>query len=262
MTWLRWDTDAPHSDVVGHLAESLSVPLPYAFGLYVACCLGFGQHRPDGRVELVTDSTLEQWAYWPGKKGVFATAFRSRCVGPDGTLRGWWRNAALLRKQQADAGKRKPPKNPPKTPEDCPENPRGNVADDGGRRTEDGYDNGTTPTGLPGRLATRLVGEPGRHAVADFLDRLPATQSPEQWQAVLLGCLDGLGLAQGRAATVSELAAACTDYNPPTWGLVHFRAFVDRIVAKRFRLPISTGQPSDKTARAIAAAKAFAEDRS
>lgn len=100
MTWLRFDADAAQSDVVGHLAEALGIPAPHAFGCYVACCLGFGAHRPDGRAGHVSDTTLEQWALWVGKRGRFAAAFRARCVAEDGTIRGWWRQEKLLNRQQ------------------------------------------------------------------------------------------------------------------------------------------------------------------
>lgn len=117
MTWLRWDTDAPRADSIGHLSDDLGVPVPYAFGLYAGCCFGFGDHRKDGRAAAVSDTSLEQWAGWSGKRGRFAAAFRARCVDPDtGTIRGWWRQRKLMEKQEADRQRRKPPKNPQKTP--------------------------------------------------------------------------------------------------------------------------------------------------
>jgi hypothetical protein len=127
VTWLRWDTDAAFSDVVGDLVSDLRLHPAQVFGHYVATCLGFGQHRPDGIVTTVSDAALEGWARWTGKAGRWAAAFRARCVDPDGVIRGWWRNSALLRKQEMDAKKRKPPKNPRGFVEGTPEKPPGYV---------------------------------------------------------------------------------------------------------------------------------------
>jgi hypothetical protein len=109
------------------------------------------------------------------------------------------------------------------------------------------------------RLVAKLNGQPGRHAVVDFLEHLPPTEDAARWQQTLLGCLEGLGTQAGRETTVSELAAACTDYlaaAPPKWGLVHFRSFVDRVVAKRFRSPHQSKDqkpdPADVGARWLA----------
>lgn len=132
MTWLRWDTDAPFSDVVGDLSTALGLPPAHAYGLYNACCLGFGKHRPDGQVVDVSDANLEGWARWGGRPGRFAAAFRARCTSdgngsdPAGTIRGWWRQRALLDKQTRDAQKRKPPKNPRGSEEETPEKPARN----------------------------------------------------------------------------------------------------------------------------------------
>lgn len=131
MTWLRWDTDSPFSDVVGDLAEALDVQPAQAFGHYVACCLGFGQHRRDGMVSAVSDRNLEIWALWRGRAGRFAAAFRARCTadgsGRDtaGSVRGWWRQRALLDKQRRDALKRKPAQDQRETREGPPPKPPG-----------------------------------------------------------------------------------------------------------------------------------------
>lgn len=268
MTWTRWDTEAPHSDVVGYLAEALHVRQAEAYGLYNACCQGFAKHRADGLVSEVPDTSIERWAMWEGKKGRFAAAFRARCVSegggkdPAGTIRGWWRQAALLTKQAKDA--QRPPSHRRDHPDGSREeisgeparesggNPRGNSDGDGGRRTEDVDE--TISSILPARLLTKLVGHPARYAITGFLDGLPPGQTLEAWGMCLNGCLEGLGTEQGRKASVDELAAACNDYRstpPASWGIPHFRSFVDRIVAKRFR-PQRRSQ--GKTAAAVSAA--------
>lgn len=142
MTWLRWDTDTPRSDRIGLLAEALRIDLAKALGHYFACICGFGEHRRDGALDVVPDSTLEQWAGWTGKPGAFAAAFRQHCRADgtrkdaDGTCRGWWRNLAPLAKQERDSMKRRPSRNPRGSGDMTPEKPaRVNASDPRETRT-------------------------------------------------------------------------------------------------------------------------------
>jgi hypothetical protein len=120
VTWIRWETKTPKHELVGDLAEGLKVRRAEALGLYNATCCGFGEYRKDGRADQITDTTLEQWAEWEGRKGRFAEIFRQRCVEQRsgqrdavGTVKGWWRQAALLEKQVKDNSRPKPAKRPP-----------------------------------------------------------------------------------------------------------------------------------------------------
>lgn len=123
MTWIRWDTVTPRSEVIGFLAERLGVKPVQALGHYNAMACGFGDHRADGRLDKVSDPMLETWAMWAGKPGRFAKAMRDWCAmavevdGDPGELRGWWRQTALLTKQERDRqkpdGRKKSRANPP-----------------------------------------------------------------------------------------------------------------------------------------------------
>lgn len=96
-----------------------------------------------------------------------------------------------------------------------------------------------SPLGLAS-LVQRMQVEPERWQVSAFFDAMPDTEDREHWARLLVSCLDGLQLAQGKACTTSQLAAACTDY--PTvvksgkWGAQHFRACVQRIVDAETRV--------------------------
>lgn len=118
---------------MGALAERLKVGPAQAFGHFTAACCSFGEYRADGRTDLVSDTTLEDWALWRGRAGRFAVAFRELCVerregqrDAIGVVKGWWRQQALLQKQARDAEKRSPPKTPAKPPG----NPRGFLGHD------------------------------------------------------------------------------------------------------------------------------------
>lgn len=124
MTWLRWDTDTPRSSVVALLANDLGVHLMQATGHYFAAVSGFGDHQPDGSLDAVPDLSIEQWAGWTGKRGRFAAAFRTHCRAdgtgedPEGCIRGWWRQRALIEKREKDATRRKPARVSEKTPDE------------------------------------------------------------------------------------------------------------------------------------------------
>lgn len=260
MTWIRVDANAVTSDVVGDLVAELALHPMQVFGHYIATCAGFGQHRPDGLVREVSDPVLEGWAQWTGKKGRWAAAFRKRCQDESGQVRGWWRNSALLEKQERDRRKRKPPKNPRGFSEGTPEKPLEKSDDDGGRRTEDVDE--TISSLLPGRLAQKLVGHTARYVIVEFLEHLPEGENPMSWAMTINGCLEGLGTKDSAKATVDEMAAACNDYrgaSPANWGIPHFRSFVDRVVAKRTRGKNHTPNRGGSTERSVAAARAFAE---
>jgi hypothetical protein len=110
MTWIRVDGTLAREVMIGALAESLSVKVPTAVGLWIGTHLGFAEYRRDGVAEQVSDTSLEQWAGWPGTAGRYATAFRTHCVetrddqpDPPGQIKLWWRQEALLKKAEADA---------------------------------------------------------------------------------------------------------------------------------------------------------------
>lgn len=102
MTWIRWECDTSTGDAVMDLAEALNIEPALAHGLHVGACCGMGRHQPDGHLTEVTDTALEQWALWRGKRGRFAQAFRARCMDERGDLRGWWRQEALMKKRDND----------------------------------------------------------------------------------------------------------------------------------------------------------------
>lgn len=88
------------------------------------------------------------------------------------------------------------------------------------------------PGSSTARLASRILSQPSRWMVEQFLSDLPDRESPDAWAGVMLSALDGIGLPGGVPVSVSELAAACAEY--PTvvkdgrWGARHFLACVER----------------------------------
>jgi len=109
-----------------------------------------------------------------------------------------------------------------------------------------------------GRLVTALGRDPDRFTVMALFEALPPEESPDTWSSVLLGCLQGLGLAEGKEATVRQLAVACLDY--PTvakgnWSPAHFRKCVDRVIRGDTNPPPKRGAKPDPISVAQAWAK-------
>jgi hypothetical protein len=56
----------------------------------------------------VSDATLEQWAMWRGRKGVFAAAFRAQLCDEQGVMRSWAKyNGSKLRELATDRERKK-----------------------------------------------------------------------------------------------------------------------------------------------------------
>lgn len=90
------------------------------------------------------------------------------------------------------------------------------------------------PSRAMARLINRLQGDAERWQVEQFFHGLPAGEQPDRWAAILVGCLDGLGLAEGKACTPGQLAAACAAYpqvvKDGTWSERHFRRCVENVM--------------------------------
>lgn len=269
MTWIRWDCRTPHHETVHALAEELRVRTAEAHGLYAAVCCGFGEYQTDGRVAAVTDTSLEKWATWEGRRGRFAGAFRTHCVetregqkDAPGVVKGWWRQAALLRKQAVDAARPGPSRRDASgsdaAPDDPAENPPETRAGSWGVRRGDSAgdvdvdvnDNGTTPVSRSARevaLLAQLQRDPDRWAVIEFLERVPETVRAG-WVGRLSLWLRGEEFPPGACPTASELATALRDYTG-SYAPVHVRAFVTRLVKQRGRQASGPSRASGAAAR-------------
>lgn len=258
MTWLRVETTAPTSDVVGELAERLEIDPIQAWGHYSACILQFGDHCVDGNAASISDTSLEQWAGWRGERGRFAHAFRARCVDDAGIVRGWWRQEKLLARQLRDRTKRSRGRKTPVADTPHPENPQhfvgGNMGTNRGKSAprnpqQNAEKKCATERNdtLPSSTSSARASDPlwlGRFTATDraainvFLDSVPDAER-FGWTARLRGYLDGLDMPSGLAASPAAIATAIRDY--PTGEPLNparFRKFIAR--AMRDALPPSS----------------------
>lgn len=105
MTWIRLECDFPDHELIGALAEGLRVDPDRAAMCLIRVWCRFGEFRVDGLAKAITDTTLEDWARWRGRRGTFAKVFREVCCD-EGKIKGWWRQEKLLHRE---AEKRKRP---------------------------------------------------------------------------------------------------------------------------------------------------------
>ncbi|HTG26091.1 MAG TPA: hypothetical protein VK681_39200 [Reyranella sp.] len=212
MTWIRWDVATPRSEVVLFLADRLKIQQAHALGHYNAMCCAFGEHRQDGRIDQVPDIALESWALWRGKEGQFAKAMREWC--PDGDLRGWWRQEKLLARREQDKKKpsgSRPPIKPPEVVE-------GKMGEKWGKsEAKVGATDGTNertnvPAAAVDELVGRIFGQPDRHAVVEWFEKLPASTDQDTWARRFLMWLEGVDRPEGRPCSVASLCKALADF--------------------------------------------------
>lgn len=276
MTWFRAEAGISRHEIIGALAEALNVKVHEAAGLYVFTLAGFADFQVTGDASTITDTTLEQWALWRGKPGRYAAVFRRLCVedqagerDPIGSVRGWWRQEALLREQERSRtrpgqGTRNTTENPRKGTGKAPEQSRGETAvpsrgnedvDVNEQRTTQSVGPREAGTPLETRLLARMACGTDQDALLGFLGR--ANGERFAWVGRLNGYLDGSDLPPGPSPTPQQLATACRDYptaKPPNPR--HFRAFVLR----EMQPPKPAGSKSDgKTAATMATAARYLE---
>ena len=125
--WIRLDAGTPRDPKITELARALNVRRAEAFGLAASVWCVMAEHAVDGDLSTIADEDIEAWAYWQGKRGKFAAAFRAAFVGPDGMVGGWSdRQGALLERMERD---RKRHRKPDGGSEEPPRNSGGNSAE-------------------------------------------------------------------------------------------------------------------------------------
>ena len=103
MEFVAIDTDLGADRVTIDLARTLKVRRAHAAGLLALVYAGMARHAQDGCLDTVLDEQIEEWAYWHGTPGTFATLIRSYLCDAQGVVRAWDRwNGAMIRKAKLD----------------------------------------------------------------------------------------------------------------------------------------------------------------
>jgi hypothetical protein len=102
MEWVAIDVHIAGDAVTHRLAGTFRLRVAEAAGLLTLVFAGMAQHAQDGSLTDVTDSQLEAWALWHGKRGALATFVRAQLCDDDGTVRAWEKyNGAAIREAKA-----------------------------------------------------------------------------------------------------------------------------------------------------------------
>lgn len=104
MEWVAIDVHIAGDAVTHRLAETFRLRVPEAAGLLALAFAGMAQHAQDGELADVTDSQIESWAMWHGKRGAFAAFFRAQLCDEHGCVRAWEKyNGRNIRRARAAA---------------------------------------------------------------------------------------------------------------------------------------------------------------
>jgi hypothetical protein len=87
--WIRVHANLHLKPVIGRAVEVLGVKRHEAIGLLVTFWGAVSQHVTDGLVGEQSDSQLETWADWRGKRGRFAAFIREQHLDADGRVNEW-----------------------------------------------------------------------------------------------------------------------------------------------------------------------------
>lgn len=102
MDWIAIDVHIAGDAVTHRLADAFRLHVAEAAGLLTLAFAGMAQHAQDGSLSSVTDSQIESWALWQGKRGAFAAFFRTQLCDDGGVVRAWEKyNGANIREAQA-----------------------------------------------------------------------------------------------------------------------------------------------------------------
>lgn len=102
MEWVAIDVHIAGDAVTHRLADRFRLRVAEAAGLLALTFAGMVQHARDGSLADITDSQLEAWATWHGKKGQFAAFFREQLCDDTGTVRAWEEyNGRSIRRAEA-----------------------------------------------------------------------------------------------------------------------------------------------------------------
>lgn len=237
MNWIRIATGITRDRRTAAIADACGVRFTEALGCMVAVLTNLPFEAKDGNIADIPDVHLERWAMWEGKRGVFAKAFRDQMC-EDGAVRAWEKyNGAAMRKSEADAQKRK---NPKETPAKPPRNPSGFLQKPDGyedvdvTRTASNTDEGVIPSPSSSGLRDVLpmVAPSGHLALTKLFANVG---EPDVWAGIVRGMASGLSMDGNRPASPERLAAAVEDYVAQGHHLTPnpslFRGFVKRAKA-------------------------------
>lgn len=108
MNWIRIATGIMQDPSIHAVADATGVSVPTTTGHVVGVLTYLPEHARGGDLSGVSDTTLERWAMWTGKRGRFAAAFRAHLCTAQGLVRSWEKhNGAAIRDSDYDRERKK-----------------------------------------------------------------------------------------------------------------------------------------------------------
>lgn len=108
MNWIRVAVGIGRDPSLLRVAEALGVSVPLTTGSVVLVLTAMAEGCKNGDLSTVSDSTLEGWAMWRGKRGRFAAEIRAHLCDAQGVMRSWDKyNGQKLREMEADAERKR-----------------------------------------------------------------------------------------------------------------------------------------------------------
>ncbi len=78
--WIRIETNVADNDKIHCFAKRLGISVEETMGFLIRIWGKIAEHRTDGNIDGVLDSTIEDWTLWRYERGAFASAFREHFV--------------------------------------------------------------------------------------------------------------------------------------------------------------------------------------
>jgi hypothetical protein len=101
--WIRTDAHKVDSPEIGDLADALGVDVVTALGHFVALGGAVAEFTDDGNIRDISDTVIDRWGRWQGKRGVFAPAVRRILQSADGSYANWRDDMGkLVERREAD----------------------------------------------------------------------------------------------------------------------------------------------------------------
>jgi len=281
MNWIRIATGIMRDPTLVHLSEALGVSVPTTTGHVVGVLTALPEGSKTGDLSQVSDSTLEMWAMWRGKRGSFAAAFRAHLCDSQGVVRSWEKhNGAAMRESEASAERAKVWREKRKTNAVRTENERRTNGVANGLRTplrdETRRDVTTSadaevvarekpaPASQPRKVAyqqqldeLRAAGLPHEQAALDAL--IAGSVAPDLVVLELHATASGMhvirGPHTGRSADVADVMRAVAEMavSNKAFNVSLFRGFVRRVVDRPPEPPSAEEREQKKLAAKLAA---------
>lgn len=248
MNWIKISTAIGDDPRIGRIADACRCSGNEALGAVVRILGRLPEHAPNGDLSGLPSTLIEQWAWWRGKAGKFADAFRAEMCDESGVVRSWekWNGSAqrqLVSARERMANLRQAKREQfAERSQNVPETFASKKEREKEREKESNYEpiqKAVVDTPPAPAAVLPWVHPDGHQALAVLFSAVPHV---ETWVGLLRGFASGTAMDHNRPCDPRRLAAAVQDFvgagkhletDGPSPHL--FRGFVKRAKAPEVR---------------------------